>query len=176
MDAATILGECGGLRDTAAGWRKYVDYLGVVAEEDARRRYEMFGRLSRGWAVGSAEFKAGLKKDLAVQASGAGSFELLGADRAAQQEAREALWDERLRAAAQALGISLEALPPRKAAKEKVRLAAVMKTVTSVSNGWLADRLQMGAPGSVTQYVRRFRAAGGSEKRAFKAVLSKIQI
>ena len=50
-----------------------------------------------------------------------------------------------------------------------------MKTVTSVSNGWLADRLQMGVPGSVTQYVRRFRAAGENEKRAFKTVLSKVQ-
>lgn len=49
-----------------------------------------------------------------------------------------------------------------------------MKTVTSVSNGWLATRLSMGRPGSVTQYVRRFRLRGGMTQRAFKQALSKV--
>ena len=33
-----------------------------------------------------------------------------------------------------------------------------MKQTTSVSNGWLAERLQMGQPASVSQYVRREEA------------------
>ncbi len=32
-----------------------------------------------------------------------------------------------------------------------------MKLATSVSNGWLVERLQMGLPATVSQYVRRFR-------------------
>ena len=32
----------------------------------------------------------------------------------------------------------------------------------------------MGAPGSVTQYVRWFRLRGETEKRAFKAAVSKV--
>jgi hypothetical protein len=54
-----------------------------------------------------------------------------------------------------------------------VRLAALMKAATSVSNGWLAGRLQMGAPASVSQYVRRFRLRGDADTRAFKHALSK---
>jgi hypothetical protein len=41
-----------------------------------------------------------------------------------------------------------------------MRLAAVMKTGTSVSNRWLAERLKMEEPASVSQYVRRFRLRG----------------
>jgi len=44
------------------------------------------------------------------------------------------------------LGEKLD-IKPRSAA-EKVRLAAAMKTLTSVSNGWLAERLRLGAPAS----------------------------
>ena len=177
LAAETVLAESGGLADTAKGWQHYIDYLGVLAEEDARRREERFGRLSRGWAVGSAEFKTGLRAGLAGKTTGNGCerFELLGADRAAQHEARAALWEERLRAAAKALGVALDRLPARKSAADKVRLAAVMKTATSVSNGWLATRLEMGVPGGVTQYVRRWRARGGAESRDFKRALAAVR-
>ena len=174
MEAGTVLGESGGLADTPAGWRRYVAYLAVLAEEDAKRRDEKFGRLSRGWMVGSAEFKADLKKELAAKGAGTERFELLGADREAQNEARTELWEERLRTAATLLGVALDRLPAAKSALEKVRLAAVMKTATSVSNSWLAARLDMGTPGCVTQYVRRFRLRGDADKRAFQTVLSKV--
>lgn len=84
------------------------------------------------------------------------------------------MWEERLRAAATLLDVALDRLPPAKSALEKVRLATVMKTVTPASNGWLATRLDMGAPGSVTQYVRRFRLRGAADQRAFQAVLSRV--
>jgi hypothetical protein len=105
---------------------------------------------------------------------GAGRFEVLGADAQAQREARQGLWEEKLRSAAEALGIGLERLPRKKSGGEKVRLAAVLKRTTSVTNGWLAARLQMGLPASVSQYVRRFALHGGMETRAFRAVLSKV--
>ena len=55
-----------------------------------------------------------------------------------------------------------------------MRLAAVTKTGTSVSSRWLAERLQMGAPASVSQYVRRFRLRGDAEGRTFKIAMSKV--
>lgn len=174
LEAATVLAESGGLPDTPGGWRRYVAYLGVLAEQDAKRRDEKFGRLSRGWAVGSPEFKAELKQELSGQKVGRERFELLGADRAAQIEARAELWEEKLRRLAKALGLVLENLPAQRSAAEKVRLAAAMKTLTSVSNTWLAERLQMGLPASVSQYVRRFRLAGGATEKAFRAALSKV--
>lgn len=91
-----------------------------------------------------------------------------------EEKARAGIWEEKLRAAAAALRVSLESLPTKKSAAEKVQLAALMKTTTSVSNGWLAKRLEMGKPGSVTQYVRRFRQRGGAMNRAFKSALSKV--
>jgi len=140
-----------------------------------KRRDEKFGRLSRGWLVGTAEFKADLKKQLAAKGTGKERFELLGADRQAQREARAELWEERLRAAARLAGVKLDRLPAAKSAPEKVTLAAAMKIATSVSNGWLAARLEMGKPGSVCQYVRRFRLRGETEKRGFKVLLSTVQ-
>ena len=89
-------------------------------------------------------------------------------------EARQAGWEERLQAAAQALGIDLLRLPERKSAPEKVRLATALKLTTSVSNGWLTQRLGMGQPGSVTQYARRFRLKGHAGKPDFKAALARL--
>lgn len=174
LEASTILSESGRLPDTPAGWRRYLKYLDVLAEEDGRRRKEKYGRLSRGWVVGSKEFRSELRKELKEKSGGDGRFELLGADREAQLEARAEMWEEQLQTAANALGVNLQGLPAKKSAWEKVRLAAVMKTRTSVSNGWLAERLKMGAPAGVSQYVHRLRASGDVTDRAFKNALSKI--
>ena len=81
LAAETILAESGNLRDTPAGWRCYLAYLGVLAEEEAKLRAEKFSRLSRGWVVGSSDFKAGVKKQLADQGDVRERFEVLGADR-----------------------------------------------------------------------------------------------
>ena len=51
-------------------------------------------------------------------------------------------------------------------APEKLQLAAQLKATTSVSNGWLTARLAMGAPGSVTQFVRRWHAGEGRGRAA----------
>jgi REP element-mobilizing transposase RayT len=174
LEPATILAESGGLADTAAGWRRYVEYLGVLAEDEGRLREAKFGRLSRGWAIGSAEFKTGLRKELSGRGADLERFALLGVDGDAQRELRAEVWEEKLQAAAKALGIALGRLPVRKSATEKVRLAALMKRTTSVSNGWLAERLQMGPAASVSQYVRRFRLSGAPETRDFKRALSQV--
>ena len=64
--------------------------------------------------------------------------------------------------------------PARKSAEPKVRLAAAMKAVSSVSNVWLAERLKMGRPASVSQYVRRFRLGGGATAESFNAAVSRF--
>jgi REP element-mobilizing transposase RayT len=174
LEPRTLLSESGGLPDSAAGWRKYISYLGVISEEEAKLRDEKFGRLSRGWLIGSPEFRAALKKDLANTGAAREGFELLGADAHAHREMRAELWEEKLLQARKALGLQKAIFSTRKSAPEKVQLAALMKATTSVSNGWLAERLQMGKPASVSQFVRRFRLSGGSETRAFKAALSKV--
>ena len=173
--AETLLAETGNLPDTPAGWRRYQAYLGVLATEEAKLRAEKFGRLSHGWCIGSSEFKGKLRTELATKKGGGRErYELLGADQSAHREAREALWEEKLGLAAQAFGVNLGNLPVRKSAREKVELAAVLKTATSVSNTWLAKRLQMGPPASVSQYVRRYRLSGGTACERFNQVMSRV--
>ena len=76
--------------------------------------------------------------------------------------------------AAVALNVSLVHLPAAKSASDKVRLAALLKHTTSVSNVWLTRRLQMGRASSVSQFVGRFRRDGGTETRNFKSALSRV--
>ena len=45
----------------------------------------------------------------------------------------------------------------RKAAPWKVAMAAQLKTVSTVSNVWLAEQLRMGAPDGVSRYVSELR-------------------
>jgi putative transposase len=170
LDSATVLREAGGLPDTRAGWRRYVAYLDALAEEDSKRREDKFGRLSRGWVIGSPSFKADLRAELKNVHHK--RFELLGADRQAHLEVKIEVWGERLEAFAQVLKFALDRLPPKKLAPEKVLLAAAMKASTSASNAWLAERLDMGQPATVSQFVRRFRLAGGTNSRSFKKALS----
>ncbi|MBI5774742.1 MAG: hypothetical protein HZA89_13480, partial [Verrucomicrobia bacterium] len=174
LEGGTVLRESGDLSDTRAGWLAYVAYLGVIAEEETKLRDKRFGRLSRGWVIGSVEFKAELKKELSANGAAGGRLELLGADSAAHAELRSELWEERLQSGARLLDVDLNALPVQKSAPGKVQLAALLKATTSVSNGWVAQRLQMGEPASVSQFVRRFHLSGGANTRAFKAVLSNV--
>ncbi|WP_415909086.1 transposase [Oleiharenicola sp. Vm1] len=168
LAAETVLAESGRLPDTAAGWRRYRAYLAHLAEEDLKWREKRFGRLSRGWAIGSPGFRHGLRKELEGIGAGPTRFELLGVDRAALHEARAEFWEEKLRRAAGALGIPLGKLPTKYSDPGKVALAALMKQTTSVSNGWLAERLQMGRPASVSQFVRRFCLSGGTSRHEFQ--------
>jgi putative transposase len=161
--ARTILAESGDLADSAAGWRRYVDYLGLVAQEDPKKREEKFGKLSRGWAA------------LTAQPGATNRFELLGADGAACRELRAPIWEEALQQGAAALGFDLGNLGERKSSPAKVQLAALVKTATSVSNGWLAERLKVGQPASVSQFVRRFRLSGVAESRRFKQARSRVK-
>jgi REP element-mobilizing transposase RayT len=175
LEPATILAECGGLPDTAAGWRRYVQYLGVIAEEELQLRQARFGRLSKGWVIGSKQFQQDLKKDFSERGADLERFAVLGTDRTAQRAMREEVWEEKLVAAAKGLGIEMRKLPMQKSAVDKVRLAAAMKLSTSASNGWLAERLQMGRPASVSQFVRRLRLAGGTARPGIQRALSRVK-
>lgn len=149
----------------------YAGYLGVLAEEEAALRQTRYGRLSRGWVIGSAEFRTELKKEL-IAASEGERFRLLGADREAHRELSAEIGEEKLVQAAKAQRISLAHLPDRQSAGEKVTLAATLKTTTSVSNGWLAERLGMGSAANVSQSVRRLRLRDGKKSRCVLQPLS----
>ena len=172
--AHIILHESGALADSAAGWRCYLSYLRNLAETDILERGEQFAEMCKGWAFGSADFKAELQARLARADRADARLEIVGAYREAHREVRAAIWEDKLQLAAAALHLSLDSLPATKSSADKVQLAALLKKTTSVSNLWLARRLHMGQASSVSQFVGRFRRAGGTETKEFKSALSRV--
>ena len=78
-----VLIEAGGLADNAAGWACYAEYLKSRLTGDLSTDSTTATAMSRGWAIGSGDFKAALLKDHALIAT-ARAWECCGA-----QEIRE---------------------------------------------------------------------------------------
>ena len=169
-----MLDATGDLRETRAGWRRYCTYLEFLATIEEPKRELVFKKMSRGWCLGGKAFKLELKEEALRRGADLDRerFDGLGSTEARAE--REAAWEQRLDVLARAARIDLGALPERKSAAPKVLLAAAMKQSTSVSNGWLAEHLQMGRPASVSQFVRRL-LLNRSAKREVGALLSRVK-
>jgi hypothetical protein len=126
--------------------------------------------------VGTADYRKALRKDLQQRGADLERHGLAGVDPAAWRQERELAWEQKLQVGAKALGINLKHLSPRKSAAEKVKLAALLKMSTAVSNGWLASRLAMGPAASVSQYLRRFRLGYGAKDARFAKALSIVNM
>lgn len=149
LDPRTVLAEAGDLNDDKAGWRFYLGYLEFLATDEQAKKDLIFKKLSRGWCAGSQGFRQEMKKARteSMRHVGLGPQEI--------RAEREQIWDEQLQAYARAAKIDLADLAPQKSHPDKTLLAAAMKQRSSVSNGWLAERLGMGEPASASQFVRR---------------------
>jgi hypothetical protein len=154
LEGSTALTTAGNLADTAAGWKKYLDYLEFLATDAGAQKDLVAARMSRGWCLGSAEFQQEARRELAEQGADLERFAGLEPEQARRE--RQARWEERLAALARAASIDLTRLPAAKSHPVKALLAAAMKQRSSVSNGWLSKRLDMGAPASASQFARRY--------------------
>ena len=154
--AETVLEQAGRLADTAAGWRRYQEYLGLQDEAEPSKRQERYGKLSRGWSIGTTEFKLGLLSELKQRGAELERAVLTAQTDDGTKRLREDAWEMRLQRLAVAAKIDLRKLGPRKSDPRKVLLAAAMRAGSPVSNGWLCERLKMGTPASVSQFVRRW--------------------
>ena len=138
-DPTGALEHAGGLADTPAGRRKYLEYLGWLAEDEPARKAQRFDQMSRGWVIGPREFAAGL-----IQEHGA----LVGHGRqlaAANREASEAVWQAALPPWLGRLGRTEgELARSGKSADWKIALAAALKAHTTVTNRWLGLTLHLG--------------------------------
>lgn len=92
---------------------------------------------------------------------------------AVQTERREA-WERQLARLARLVPIDLTHLPARKSDPHKVLLATALKQSTSVSNRWLAARLDMGKPSSVSQFAGRLLRQSDGKLRV-RSLLSKVE-
>jgi hypothetical protein len=136
------------------GRRAYVGWLEARAADHAGTiGGPAMQALRRGWYLGEESFKDRLLKLLERPAP----------PQRAGKASRHHGEAEALRMIRQGLAIlglpadraSLLRLP--KGDPGKVMLAAVLRRATSVSNGWIASRLGMGHPGSVSRLVSASR-------------------
>jgi hypothetical protein len=148
----TALVEAGGLADTPAGRRAYAQFLAWQAAEGPAGKSKAYVSMSRGWALGTKDFKTALIRDHAlVETSRAW-------EKSGVREMREARWADALAAGLRALGKSnAEIAAGRKSAPWKVALAATLKQTTQADNRWLAEHLHMGTPVAVSHHTGRLR-------------------
>lgn len=165
---AAVLGEAGCLTDTPAGWKSYAEYLAWHAEEGPVGKSKAYVSMSKGWALGSAGFKATLIKDHALAAV-TRAWESQGA-----REIREEQWRRELERCLQVLGKSKEdAQVGRKSAPWKVATAAWLKQKTQASNPWICEQLHMGTAVGVSYLVGQLRQQGGPAAELLKRLILK---
>ena len=145
MPALTHAGE---LADTAAGRKKYLQYLEWLAEDEPARKDQRFEMMSKGWVIGTGEFaKALLQENRALIGRGRKIAGVL-------QAAREEVWQEYLDKLVRQLRRLLEDIAlAGKSAEWKLAIASVMKARTTVPNRWLAVTLRMGNLHEVSRKV-----------------------
>jgi len=92
-------------------------------------------------------------------------------------EARELYWENVLETLLEKLGKSSEDIElDKKSAYWKVMIAYYLKTHTAVTNGWLSDKLNMGAVQGVSRYISEFTKSKCHLKREYKNVTLHITV
>ncbi len=167
----TALAEAGGLADTPSGRASYAQFLAWQATEGPAGKTKAYVSMSRGWALGTKDFKTALIKDHAL-AGTSRAWEKDGA-----REIREARWAEALAAGLGALGkTGRDTAGDRKSAPWKVALAAKLKQATQADNRWLAEHLHMGTPVAVSHHTGRLRRGHNPAAEKLGVGLRKLNI
>jgi REP element-mobilizing transposase RayT len=139
-----LLGEYRVPQDSKVG-RQYLERC--VEEQRAAEDSAAYKPLRRGWCLGDKRFR---KELLAEMAGGMGpehygeerrETEVEEAERIVRMELRKARWNE------EKLGSTV------KGHKVKVRVALRLRAETTVSYGWIAERLKMGSRSNVSNLV-----------------------
>jgi putative transposase len=162
--------EESGLNDRPAGWEAYTKYLAWQAAEGPAGKNRAYVSLSKGWALGSRDFKRALIKDHDLAAT-TRAWEISGA-----QEIRDARWRQLLANALVALAKTEAACrAERKSAPWKIAIAAHLKRTTQATNRWLTEHLRMGSPVAVSQYVSALRHKNEQIDRLLRRLTEKLK-
>jgi len=153
-------GETGSLR----GYREKLERF-MRFEEDpaAGMRGEFEKQVKRGWYIGSEEFRERLDALLGGRTD--------NDNYRGRQRREHGEWEaERLLARGlEELGIpGEEFLGKRSGSLEKQAMAWLIKSHTSVTGRWIAERLRMGHPQNVSREITRFRHAEAPEIQKLK--------
>ena len=166
LDISGALEHAGGLKDTPAGRTKYSEYLDWLSTNVPAQKEMAFEKMCRGWALGTKSFKRGLleSEDLLKD----GSFESLRLEGRELSEANELQWENLLERMLTALQKNNDAISSeKKSAQWKVWIANLLKTHTAATNVWIADKLNMGAPQSVSMLTSRFKQEKQDQNSAY---------
>ncbi len=156
------------LAEDGRGRRAYVAWLEArAANEGGRIDEEATEAIRRGWYLGKDNFKDKLLRMLekVPGRTASASRRVDGAER--DHGEKEAL--RIMKEGSRMLGLSLdksELMGLRKSDARKVQLAILLRTHTTVSNGWIAQKLAMGHPGSVSRSV----TDGRTDKKLIKTM------
>ncbi len=134
--------------------------------------------IRRGWYLGKKSSRKSFKDRLLKLLEKASQTTGVTRNRTSQvqREHGEAEAERIVRSAVKILGLPATAVALTKLPKSdgrKVALAALLRDRTSVGNPWIATRLAMGHPGSVTRMIGTCRKPGelaSSMKRLAKAL------
>ena len=171
VDVTCCLDGAGGLKDSAAGKKKYKEYLEWMAQEDWARKEAKFGEMSRGWALGTKEYKRELVKEHKERLA---RLDLGEEDLG---ELRELHWEEILGRCLKEMGKgSKDVESERKSAPWKVAIAALLKRRTQAPNPWIAEKLQMGNPKGISHYVGRLHSGKISGQGLYDLLDKKIEV
>ena len=174
LEPSIVLQEAGELRDTDRGWKHYLRYLEFLADDKEAKMELCAIKLSRGWCIGGKEFRQEMRNEARERGAALdrGKFEGIAPDELADEKVHA--WEERLQLLATLGKIDLKRLASKKSDPGKVLLAAAMKQSTSVRNDWLAGRLAMGKPDSVSQFSRRLLLTEKG-KKSVQRLLSEVK-
>ena len=148
------------LAEDGRGRRAYLALLEArAANEDGKIDGEAMESIRRGWYLGKETFRDKLLKMLERKPAraGVGSRRADGAER--DRGEKEAL--RIVKEGGPYLGLPLgerELAGLKKSDPRKMQLALLLRTHTTVSNVWIASKLAMGHPGSVSRSVAEARA------------------
>jgi putative transposase len=173
MDLSAALEHAGGLRDTPAGRKKYREYLDWLSTDEPAQKEMAFEKMCRGWALGTKSFKQSLLGSEGLLQEG--SLDGLQLEGQELHEANELQWEHQLERMLSVLQKDTrDILSDKKSAQWKVWIANVLKRNTAATNVWIADKLNMGAPQSVSMQTSRFRQQNQDRNAAYLKFIQNI--
>lgn len=152
------LEQAGELADTPAVRRNYLKYLVWLSEDEPAQKELNFASMSKGWAIGSIEFKKSLvtEHEDAVAA--------IKQNQSEWQELKHAMLEDTLTQLLSKLHKQRgDLLREGKSVPWKLALAAAMKTKTVATNRWLGEHLHMGNMHEVSRKVSAWIKAPDAE-------------
>jgi len=150
------------LPDTPAGRDLYKNYLTLLSTNPSAQKELRFEKLSRGWAIGSKEFKQKILAEIP-------EWQIAGVEGA--DEGRKLLWERKL-AELKAKFSKTERQERAKSADWKVAVATEMKRTTTASNRWLTEQLGMGSLHTLSRLTGECRK-GTRAATHYKALTAK---